>query len=231
MPKKVVFSDFYGTLSKEYISGEFLDFLHRNRLYPADYYAKQMQVIDDYVNQRISYNERIKKWASLWSQGLAGQRQDLVSQAAQEFYPSFRDDIYQVSFEIMREFGSKQYCRVIISAGAYEAVAMAGTDLGADHTLATKCEVKDGVYTGRLATRLHLPEGKEEAVIDFLNTNGFSLGDTIGMGDTEQDIYILEIVATPIALNPSELFKMYAKRRHWHVHDHESILPFVKKLR
>ncbi|MBI4918491.1 hypothetical protein HY837_01065 [archaeon] len=227
---KAVYSDFDGTLSKSDISLEFTDFLFENKLYSEKCYSEHSKLVENFKSGKISYVDWNKDWAFYWGEGLKGQKEDVIKNAAVDFYPQFRKNIYPSSFEIMQEFGNKKYHRVTISVSAYEVIRIASEDLQMDDALATKCEIIDGVYTGRVLTRLHLPGGKKETVIEYVNNTNLFLDQSVVLGDTRMDEGMMSIVGTAVALNPSEELRITAQEKKWYVRDHTNILEFVRNF-
>ncbi|MBI5064789.1 HAD family phosphatase [Candidatus Woesearchaeota archaeon] len=230
MNDKIVFSDFYGTLSKGRISSEFLDFLYERKLYHEDFYPVQKSLVKRYNEGNISYNDYMLIWGELWAGGLKGRNSEDITSAAKEFYPSFKDSIYPFAFEVMQIFKEKNHELVLVSAGAHEVVSLAAKDLGMDGLLATKCEIKKGKYTGDIITKLHLPKGKEDAITDYVHKNKLSLSNSLAMGDSEHDKCMLEVVPHQIVINPTDSFAIYAKRRFWKVLTQDNVVEYVRSL-
>ncbi len=225
---KAVYMDFDGTLSDDDISIEFMNFLFENKLYSEDCYSEQSRLIEQFENGRIDYVNWNKFWAFYWGNGLKGQREDVINSAAVDFYPLFRKNVYPSSFELVKEFGDKNFHRVIVSVSAYEVIRVACEDLKADDSIATECEIIDGVYTGKVLTDFHLPEGKEIAIREYIKGTNLFLDQSVAIGNAKMDGGMLSMVGTAIASNPSEELRLLAQQRGWHIRDHTNILDLVK---
>lgn len=84
-----------------------------------------------------------------------------------------------------------------------------------DYFLGTELEVKDNKFTGEVVA-LHV-EDKKKALSDLCTKHGLSLVGSIGVGDTESDIGIFELVENPICFNPTSGLYEIAKERGWPV--------------
>ncbi len=225
---KAVFSDFDGTLSQNFISMQFIDYLKERWAIPHDNYKSQMHFAREYEMGKISYEDWLDVWAKLWAQGLEGHRVDRIMSTAKEFYEGFRPNIYPSSYEAMAILKAKGYHTVLVSAGVYEAVSLAADDMGMDACIATKCEIRDGAYTGQLTTEIHRPAGKAAALTRYIKEHGIDASLSIGLGDSGHDASLLSVVGFPIALNPSTELENMGEKRGWAVEDKDSILRYLK---
>jgi phosphoserine phosphatase len=205
-----VYTDFDGTLSKGYISMDFMDFLFFERLYREDSYEAQQNALKDYKDNIISYDAWCEQWGILWAEGMKGQKTKDVEDAARIFYDGFRKNIYPSSYDIIKSLRMK-YDVAMISVGANEVVSIAAEDLGIREVYATTLESYDR-YTGRILTGLHLAGGKET----FLKKEKEQF---IGLGDSHGDIGFLRMAKISIAMNPDNKLKEYAKSKDWLVLD------------
>ncbi|MEK7532125.1 MAG: haloacid dehalogenase-like hydrolase, partial [Patescibacteria group bacterium] len=76
-------------------------------------------------------------------------------------------------------------------------------------------EITDGQFTGRRLIRPH-EDGKDQFIDQCLTLlPGSTLAHSIGVGDTEGDISLLERVAYPIAFNPNFALAQVARKHGW----------------
>ena len=64
---------------------------------------------------------------------------------------------------------------------------------------------------------VHLIENKANIVRRAVEKENLTLDDSYGVGDTEGDIPMLELVANPIAFNPNIALYKHASRMGWKV--------------
>lgn len=72
------------------------------------------------------------------------------------------------------------------------------------------------MFTG-VVTELDLIADKAKVVDRVLEKEGLSREGSIGVGDTEGDIPLLESVETPICFNPNMTLYQYAQKKKWPV--------------
>lgn len=71
-------------------------------------------------------------------------------------------------------------------------------------------------FTGEM-TDVHLVENKANIVSRVLQKEAVTIEGSVGVGDTEGDISLLQSVATPICFNPNQMLYTHAERMGWKV--------------
>ncbi|MDQ7825938.1 MAG: HAD family phosphatase [Candidatus Eremiobacteraeota bacterium] len=204
--------DFDGTLSRGFISMDFLDYAHEKGLYSDKEYRHQMDILDKYKNKTMSYDDWVEEWGRSWARGLEGRKQSDLDAAAKVFFESFKGNIYPEAERIVAELRSRGYSTVMVSAGVSETADIAGRELGFDAVIATRCKVIDGVYTGELATSLHTASGKGKMVDELEAAYG---APTFAFGDSSGDIGMLSRSRHPVCLNPNSELRTVARQKGW----------------
>lgn len=220
--KGLLVTDFDGTLSKGYISMDFMDYLYLNKLYDKASYEKQQLAIKDYHEKKITYDAWCDVWGIFWAEGMAGQNTTVITEAAGDFFKSFKKNIYSSSYDIISHL-KKNHDILCLSVGASEVISLAANDLGIENSVSTRLDIapaSSGKYTGGILTNLHMPGGKEK----FLRELGFKV--YIGLGDSGGDKGFLEMAEVPILLNPSADMKEHAARKGWLV-EHSTTSPKI----
>jgi HAD superfamily hydrolase (TIGR01490 family) len=90
--------------------------------------------------------------------------------------------------------------------------------LGAPPLVASRCEVVDGRFTGRLAAAPCFAAAKPGRVRDWLSEQGRELADfaTIRFySDSANDLPLLEMATAPIAVDPDPRLAAVARERGW----------------
>ncbi|MDD5656880.1 MAG: HAD-IB family phosphatase, partial [Elusimicrobia bacterium] len=118
------------------------------------------------------------------------------------------------SATLMARLKREGFRLVLLSAGVWETAEPAREFLGMDDVLATRVEVRNGIYTDRLLTTLHTRAGKGEAIDAYLRKRGRERP-FLAFGDSTGDIPMLERARFPVALNPNEELRQEAGLRGW----------------
>ena len=79
--------------------------------------------------------------------------------------------------------------------------------------------VRDGVFTGRLVGDILHGMGKAHAVRTLAVREGLNLKRCSAYSDSHNDVPMLSLVGTPVAINPDADLRELAKNRGWEVRD------------
>jgi len=96
--------------------------------------------------------------------------------------------------------------------------------LGVDTILATTAEIKEGQYTGKVSGTPCFQEGKILRLKQWLSAQGQTVDDSTFAGsvfysDSINDLPLLELVDTPIAVTPDARLRAHAEEFHWEIID------------
>jgi HAD superfamily hydrolase (TIGR01490 family) len=105
---------------------------------------------------------------------------------------------------------------IIVSTSGQEMVGPIGDLLGASEVIATRMEVADGRYTGRIEFWAY-GEAKATGVRELAARRGYRLRDCYAYSDSVTDLPMLEAVGHPRAVNPDRALRKIARERHWPV--------------
>ncbi len=90
--------------------------------------------------------------------------------------------------------------------------------LAIDHIVTSELELgPDGCFTGRLVEPLCYGDGKLARARDLAARLGFRLEDATFYSDSYTDLPLLEVVRTPVVVNPDPRLRRIARRRGWRV--------------
>ena len=148
-----------------------------------------------------------------------GWDRDEVEQVVREAIEEVVDPyIYQEALDLIalhKALGRRVY---IVSSSPEEVVKPLAERLGVDDVIATRAEVKDGKYTGRL--EFYCYEGaKAEAIRDLAEDEGIDLAASYAYSDSMTDRPMLEAVGNPVAVNPDRELRKLAEKRGWQIRD------------
>lgn len=124
--------------------------------------------------------------------------------------------IYADAVALIAEHQAEGRDVVVLSATGEEVVAPVAELLGATRSFATRMEVVDGRYSGKVDFYCY-GENKALAAARMARTYGYDLGQCYAYTDSSTDLPLLEAVGHPHAVNPDRALRKLATERDWPV--------------
>jgi HAD superfamily hydrolase (TIGR01490 family) len=103
---------------------------------------------------------------------------------------------------------------IVTGATPYAAGPLA-RELAIDHVVATRLEIDQGRFTGRVAPPMSYGKGKIVLAEKLAAEQGFTLDEATFYSDSITDLPLLERVKTPIIVNPDRRLRAVARSRGW----------------
>jgi HAD superfamily hydrolase (TIGR01490 family) len=110
----------------------------------------------------------------------------------------------------------------LVTATPVELASIIANRLGLTGALGTVAEHKDGVYTGKLIGELLHGPAKAAAIRALSEREGLDLSRCTAYGDSANDIPMLSLVGTAVAINPDPELRRVAKEQGWEIRDYRS---------
>jgi HAD superfamily hydrolase (TIGR01490 family) len=107
----------------------------------------------------------------------------------------------------------------LVSATPVELATIIARRLGLTGALGTVAEAVDGVYTGRLVGDILHGAAKAQAVRALASKEGLDLHRCTAYSDSANDIPMLSLVGTAVAVNPDPVLRETARARGWEIRD------------
>ena len=107
----------------------------------------------------------------------------------------------------------------LVTATPYELAATIAKRLGLTGALGTVAESIDGVFTGRLVGDILHGTGKAHAVRSLAIREGLNLKRCTAYSDSFNDVPMLSLVGTAVAINPDADLRDLARERGWEIRD------------
>ena len=105
---------------------------------------------------------------------------------------------------------------IVVSSSLADLVEPLAVRLGLDGTIASRAEVQEGRYTGRVERFMH-GAAKADALRGYAAEHGIDLAAASAYTDSRSDLQLLEVVGHPFAVNPDRALKKAALANGWPV--------------
>jgi HAD superfamily hydrolase (TIGR01490 family) len=117
--------------------------------------------------------------------------------------------------------GTRSLAQMHLDAGprVWVLAAIIARRLGLTGALGTVLESEDGVYTGRLVGEMLHGAAKAHAVRALAAREGLDLRRCSAYSDSANDVPMLSVVGTAVAVNPDGTLRETARKRGWEIRD------------
>lgn len=150
------------------------------------------------------------------ARALRGMSEEMMIELGEEVFDKhLAADIYPESRSLVQAHLSKGHRVAIVSSATVYQIQPVARDLGIEHILCTRLEVKDKVFTGEVIKPTCWGEGKLTAVRQLSRELGLDLGKSYFYTDAHEDLPLLEAVGKPRPVNPDQKLQTLAAERNW----------------
>ncbi len=214
---KIAIFDIDGTIFRSSLLIELTDALIQTGVFKASARRHYERAYRDWLDRKDTYEKYIQGVVTAFASNLSGVSQKRFMRIATQVVAFHQNRVYRYTRDLVRQLKKRGYFLLAISKSPKEILDIFCAKLGFDKVYGVIYEVNDtGHYTGKI---LHwdIISNKENVLERFTEKYGFSLRQSIGVGDTESDIDFLKKVSTPICFNPNKKLYEYAIKAGWEV--------------
>ncbi len=217
MKKKVAFFDIDGTIFRSSLLIELINELVAKGIFPKrageEIKAKKIAWLD-----RIGkYDDYLYKVVEIHLKYIKGCREEEIMKAVEDVIYFEKDRVYRFTRDLIKTLKKEGYLLVAISGSPIYLVKEFANHMGFDRSFGQILEIKNGIFTGEIVNKNF--RDKESIINDFQKEEGIEIDfkNSIAVGDTDNDIKMLNLVGKPIAFNPNRSFAEHAKKNNWRI--------------
>ena len=171
-------------------------------------------------SEPADYIQRARKAALAFA---AGWRVDEVVRLSEEIYDELMAERIWPGTRALAQGHLAEGQRVwLVTATPVELASVIANRLGLTGALGTVAESRDGVYTGELVGEMLHGPAKAAAIRALAEREGLELHRCSAYGDSANDIPMLSLVGTAVAINPDPELRRVAKEQGWDIRDYRS---------
>ncbi|MCA9363151.1 HAD-IB family hydrolase [Candidatus Kaiserbacteria bacterium] len=216
--KPVAFFDIDGTLFRSSLLIEIVNGLIRERVFPADARTEFDNELRLWREREGKYTEYIQAVIEVFLRHIKGVHYGQLADVGRQVVDEQSNYVYRYTRDLIKELKSEGYFLVAISQSPKTILDEFCKRHGFDKVYGRIYEIgPQDCFTGEI-TDEHLIQNKANIVRRVFDHNSeLSTKNSIGVGDTEGDIALLEMVDKPICFNPNRLLYDYATAQNWPV--------------
>ncbi len=215
--KKVAIFDIDGTIFRGSLLIELVRSLISEDVFPKSsrkIYARQYE---KWQNRTGSYEDYIEAVVKAFMKHLKGVSYEDFAMVGKKTVERNKDRVYRYTRELVGKLKRKGYFLLAISQSPKGLLDNFCKNFGFNKIYGRFYELgPSDKFTGEI-TDLHLIANKANSVRRAITKEKLTLEGSIGVGDTEGDISVLELVENPICFNPNQKLYQFAKINGWKI--------------
>jgi putative phosphoserine phosphatase/1-acylglycerol-3-phosphate O-acyltransferase len=216
--RTAAFFDYDGTIIAGYSILAFLKERVRRRELGAGDVLRTAVLAAQSALGHIDSRELITRGIHEWN----GRRlADLEALGVQLYERELRDAIFPEIRMLVDQHRRKGHLLAIATSAATFQVEPVARELGIEHVLCTRLEVRDGVLTGKSKGPILWGRAKAEAVREFASRHNVDMRRSYFYADGDEELPLMQAVGHPCPTNPRPLLAAAAAREGWPVLRHD----------
>jgi HAD superfamily hydrolase (TIGR01490 family) len=209
--------DVDGTIFRSSLLIEVVNQLIRDGIFPEEAQNSYAEEYEQWLDREGTYQDYIDGVVRAFRQYLRGVHYGALADAAEKVVAAQWKHTYRYTRDLLVELKDKGYFLLAVSHSPKTVLDKFCPRLGFDKTYGIIYEIgPTEKFTGAVADE-HLILNKANILRRALEKENLKLAHSLGVGDTETDIPILEMVAKPICFNPNQNLYRHAQRVGWKV--------------
>ncbi|MCK5096036.1 MAG: HAD-IB family hydrolase [Candidatus Pacebacteria bacterium] len=217
MKKKVAIFDIDGTIFRSSLLIELVELLIQREIFPPSARKVYQKTHRSWLARTGSYEEYINDVISVFETHLKGVSYEDFITAAKDVVEEKKDHVYLYTRDMVKKLKKDGYFLLAISQSPKGILDEFCKELGFDKVYGRFYELgPTDLFTGETVD-MHLIGNKANIVKRAVEKENLTLEGSVGVGDTEGDIPLLEMVDDPICFNPNSSLYKIAKINNWKV--------------
>jgi HAD superfamily hydrolase (TIGR01490 family) len=173
--------------------------------------------LKEWINRNKTFNDYTNTLVDSFFENLNGVSVKDFSKLSLIVSERNKEKVYRYTRELIKDLKQKNFYLLAISGSSQEMVSHFAAFHKFDYFIGSRYEIKNDVYTGKI--EFDSFSHKDKVLKDFLDNSSlkFDLENSFAVGDTKDDISMLEMVGNPIAFNPSSELAKVARDKKWKI--------------
>ena len=215
--RPVAVFDIDGTVFRSSLFLELLERLIERDILPKDFRNAYRAEWELWLDRQGEYDAYVEKAVEAFLAHVKGISYDEVTKIAAELISERKNRVYRYTRDLIKDLKQEGYFLLAISHSPRFIVDEFCREAGFDKMYGYFFETgPSGNFTGEVADA-DVIRNKAAILQRAVRKENLSLEGSVGVGDTEGDIPMLEMVEKPIAFNPNMKLFEHAKKRNWKV--------------
>lgn len=217
MKRRAAFFDIDGTVFRSSLLIELVETLIDEKIFPPEAREAYADAHVSWRNREGAYSTYINAVVGSYMKHIKGVYYGDLADIGKLVVAKQAQHVYRYTRDLIRELKEQDYYVVAISQSPKTILDEFCKAHGFDKVYGRIYEIgPQDRFTGAMID-IHLLENKANIVARVLQKEDLSKEGSIGVGDTDGDIPLLESVERPICFNPNQKLYDHAKRMDWKI--------------
>lgn len=214
--QKVAVFDIDGTVFRSSLLIELIEKFIEEGLFSYKARTIYEEEYQRWMDRHGSYEDYINKVVEAYRKHIKGVKLADAMEVADRLMIFHKNRVYSFTRDLVRKL-AKTHFLLAISHSPYHIVEPFCREWGFNKVYAIIYEVdSSGIFTGNVEYE-DLIKNKGRILERAVKKENLTLKGSVGIGDTESDIPMLEMVSRPIAFNPNRKLHQAAKKNRWEI--------------
>ena len=215
--QKAAFFDIDGTVFRSSLLIELVETLVEDGIFPPEARRKYEKQFATWQNREGSYEDYINALVESFMEYIRGVHYGTFADLGKKVVARVGKKTYRYTRDLIKDLREKGYYIVAISQSPKTILDEFCASYGFDKVYGRIYEIGPrNLFTGEVSAAQFIKD-KSLVVKRVLERQELNLEGSIGVGDTEGDIPLLESVEMPICFNPNMQLYTHAKMKGWPV--------------
>lgn len=217
MSKKVAFFDIDGTVFRSSLLIELVEGLIAAGVFPKEAREAYIDAYHQWRDREGTYTDYITAVVRSYMQHIQGVHYGELADIGRSVVEQQSKHVYRYTRDLIQDLKKQDYFVVAISQSPKTILDEFCNNYGFDKVYGRIYEIgPQDRFTGEMVD-VHLVENKANIVKRVFEKEDVSYKESIGVGDTDGDIPLLDSVEHAICFNPNQLLYTHAQRMGWKV--------------
>lgn len=215
--RPVAFFDIDGTVFRSSLLIELVEGLIEKNIFPQSAREEHKDEYEAWRNREGTYEKYIAAVVGSFQNHIKGVFYGDLADIGRQVVAAQSGHVYRYTRDLIKELKEENYFLVAISQSPKTVLDDFCEQYGFDKVYGRMYELgPQDHFTGEVIDE-HLIANKANIVTRVFEKENVAKERSVGVGDTEGDISLLEAVARPICFNPNRALYDYAKRLDWKI--------------
>lgn len=215
---RVAIFDFDGTVYKKETFRVLMNYLKNHPTYQTKYKSFLVKMLPYYLGYKIKLvpEQKMKtKSVKLYLKTFDNQTPKQINEFFQGVNDLLAPDYNQKVIQSLEKHQADQLHTMLVSGAYTEMLQVINKQFGFAEIIGTNIPYENGVHKNRMPI-LHVNGiHKKEAILSSLKNQEIDWENSYAYADSFSDLYVLEMVGNPVAVNPDQKLRKIATERNW----------------